>query len=461
MPTFRATVGQVRQVNENVIELSLTSGTGEFPEFRAGQYVAVGFPEYPVLNRQRPFSMVSSSRDRTRLVLTAKAFGRYSRALWKIRSGAVAELNGPYGSFTLDSTNHPVVLLAGGIGITPFISMIRTLCDQRSSRPVRLAWSVKSAADAVYYDELQQLAAAHPNLSIALFVTDQPKTEVSGCTVGRIDRSVLEQYAESLGPKTKYYICGPVPFSIGMTRHLRNLRVSGSNMKRESFALAPNNILGLDTWLPRFVYVGAVLLLLGILLAVVTPAGLRAGSWTELWAWYLTRAGGLSSYLMLFVMVFVGIGISTSAMYRMFSPTLLWAFHRALGFSLAGAVGVHILGLLLDRFSGLELFEVLVPWLSDSRTNEIALGILGLYLLLTVLASSVFLIVRAAWLWRLGHYFVFPMYVMLLIHGLLLGSDRSAPAVELMYWSTGMIVAAAIAWRIWWAIATYRRVRER
>lgn len=178
------------------------------------------------------------------------------------------------------------------------------------------------------------------------------------------------------------------------------------------------------------------------------------------WPWYITRGSGLASYLLLWLMVVVGVGLSTNILYRFFSPTALWAFHRTLGLSLAGTISLHVAGLIFDEFAHLTLLEIFVPLYSHFQTTLMSLGIIGFYVAIPILVTSVFSIVKQSWLWRLTHYLAFPMYASLLVHGLMIGTDRQTPIVATMYWVTGLTVASLVVWRIAWSWWTRRQVLE-
>jgi len=166
------------------------------------------------------------------------------------------------------------------------------------------------------------------------------------------------------------------------------------------------------------------------------------------WPWFVTRAAGFTSYLLLWLIVMFGLGLSTNVAYRIMSPTTGWTIHRTLGLSLAGTVSFHIGGLLLDSFIHLKVVEVFVPFVSTFRTTPLALGIIGFYIILPVIVTSLVSITRHARFWRLTHYLTLPMFVLLFLHGLLIGTDRTLPVVQGMYLVTGLLAGVAIFLRL-------------
>lgn len=174
------------------------------------------------------------------------------------------------------------------------------------------------------------------------------------------------------------------------------------------------------------------------------------------WPWFVTRAAGISSYLLLWLIVMFGLGLSTNVAYRIMSPTTGWTIHRTLGLALAGTVALHIGSLLLDSFIQLKVVEVFVPFASAFRTTPLALGIIGFYIILPVIVTSLVSITRHARFWRLTHYLTLPMFVLLFLHGLLIGTDRSLPIMQIMYYVTGLSAGIAIFLRL--AASLGRRV---
>jgi len=273
MERFSSQLAALKPLNADTLELTFVPRAGSFPNFLAGQYVTIAFPGHQKIDRERPFSIVSAETQRDRITVAVKAFGKYTRALWQLRVGDAATVGGPYGSFTLpERRDLPVVLLAGGIGVTPFVSMVASVVATGDPRPMTLLWSVRSRIDAVYEEEMRQHAAALPSFRFALFVSDGQSKSGPGLRVGRIDRPALVEAAELAFENGIFYICGPTPFATAMRKNLHSFGVVGSRVRRESFALSPANALGLDTLLPRFLYAGAAGALLTLVFVVAAKA---------------------------------------------------------------------------------------------------------------------------------------------------------------------------------------------
>ena len=123
--------------------------------------------------------------------------------------------------------------------------------------------------------------------------------------------------------------------------------------------------------------------------------------------WYISRASGIVSYIFLFLIMVSGAMITTKTMYRFLSPPTAWTFHQYLGITLSVSIITHIISLLFDNFLKFSIIELLVPFTSRFAGNYVALGIIGLYLFLAVIISSLFYKMKIPKIWRLLHYLPF------------------------------------------------------
>ncbi len=190
--------------------------------FEPGQYLVLRLPnlEDP-RGSSRTFSISSAPSDRETLsVTTREGPSPFKTRLFASSLGTVVELWGPFGKFVLDPA-RPSVLLGGGIGITPFRSMLRETAHRRSPLSVALLYSARSPSEIVYRKELEELGRHWPALKVRISVTG-PRTAEDpwdGPT-GRIDAATVREFARGLEAPL-YYACGPP----GMVRGLEQLLV--------------------------------------------------------------------------------------------------------------------------------------------------------------------------------------------------------------------------------------------
>jgi hypothetical protein len=170
---------------------------------------------------------------------------------------------------------------------------------------------------------------------------------------------------------------------------------------------------------------------------------------TSLWPWYFARASGLVAYILLFLLVVSGMGIKTSWSFRFISPTFAWLNHRYLGLALTFSVAVHLISLLVDNFLKFTILDILVPFVSPYKPLFLSLGIIGFYLFLAVIITSIFTMTKFYKTWRLLHYLPYPLFIILFIHGYFIGTDTSLILVKSMYLVTGLIFTLLGVYRLY------------
>ncbi len=178
--------------------------------FRPGQYLAVriGGVQDP-RGDSRTFSISSSPTDTDGVCVTTRLGpSPFKQRLFRIRAGDEVNLWGPFGSFVLEA-DGPLVLLGGGIGITPFRSMIRFSAVQRRGQPVVLLYSSRTAEEIVYRKEFEELARTWSDFRPVLCVSrpKESKAPWSGRT-GHVDAALIREGLKDLR-RPLCYICGP------------------------------------------------------------------------------------------------------------------------------------------------------------------------------------------------------------------------------------------------------------
>jgi ferredoxin-NADP reductase len=171
------------------------------------------------------------------LEISVKRQGIASATLHELaREGIRLAIRGPGGHFLYpDRDPRPIVLLGGGVGATPLMSMLRHAAATEPERPVTLILSVRSDADVPFRAELEELPARHPNMRIVVAVTrgsDNPSFYP-----GRIDeklaKSIIPAPAEAL-----HFICGPAPMIQAMRSMLARMGVPDAQVFAEAFEAA-------------------------------------------------------------------------------------------------------------------------------------------------------------------------------------------------------------------------------
>lgn len=209
-------------------------------EFRAGQAIDLTLlnpPETDAEGNTRAFSIVSAPFDPELMIATRMRDTAFKRVLRSIPLGTQVKIEGPSGSFTLHKNSaKPAVFLAGGIGITPFFSMIRQADHDRLPHQLYLFYSNRSPDDGPFLDTLEELTKSNPNFHLVLTMTEMSKSskQWTGET-SFINGGMLKKNLPDLqGPI--YYIAGPPAMVTAMRQMLVQANVDEDDIRTEEFA---------------------------------------------------------------------------------------------------------------------------------------------------------------------------------------------------------------------------------
>ena len=205
------------------------------PWFRPGQFAWLRLERMSV--EEHPFTIASSAADGGRIEFTVRHTGDFASRLRELDRGARVWVDGPYGSFTPDAVpSTGLVLIAGGVGITPMMSMLRTAADRGDRRPYRLVVHARDRADLLFRAEL-----AHLRTCLDLQVTQvlrRPAPNWGGAT-GPIDTTLLAAVLtdmEEPGRRLDYFVCGRPQLVTDVLDTLGALGVPEDRVHTEQFA---------------------------------------------------------------------------------------------------------------------------------------------------------------------------------------------------------------------------------
>jgi predicted ferric reductase len=222
----------VNRLDENVTEFELEP-LGKPLAFAPGQFVFVCFHS-PTLDRRfgpllrnqfHPFSITSAPNERT-LRITVKAVGDYTRAMRLLEPGAEAVVEGPYGSFGAETDNERQVWIAGGIGVTPFMSMARSL--NGAGHAVGFYYCVEHEPEAHFLDELRSIARERDGFRVVLVPRE---------TYGFLTGERLAAENEELA-STDVLVCGPPAMIDSLRPQLSTRGVARERFHAEEFGFA-------------------------------------------------------------------------------------------------------------------------------------------------------------------------------------------------------------------------------
>ncbi len=204
--------------------------------FTPGQFAWIRVDRGPFSPREHPFSF-STSADRTDdVAFTIGEAGDFTSTIGSVEPGTRVYLDGPFGVFSYERNEGPAfAFVAGGAGIAPVMSMLRTLADRRDRRPCLLLYANRTWDDATYRDELEELER-HLDLEVVHVVEDPPE-DWEGES-GMIDEAILERHLPREGrDRIRTFVCGPPPMMDAVEELLIRHGVPADHLELERFDL--------------------------------------------------------------------------------------------------------------------------------------------------------------------------------------------------------------------------------
>ena len=208
-------------------------------KFEAGHSVSVSLIDPPEIDHKgnsRSFSLVSAPYETELVIATRMRDTAFKRSLKAMPAGGRIHLRGPAGKFTLDGADvQRAVFLAGGIGITPFVSMLRQTAHDRRGRDLWMFYSNRRPEDAAFLDELVGLQQRNSRYRFVGTMTEMEKSSRpwTGET-GFLDRAMLERHLKDLSTST-YYVAGPPGLVETMQKMLADAGVPDEAIRTDEF----------------------------------------------------------------------------------------------------------------------------------------------------------------------------------------------------------------------------------
>jgi predicted ferric reductase len=191
--------------------------------FRPGQFIFISFYDKDIGLESHPFSISSSCED-NKLRLTIKSLGDFTAKLKSLEIGTVAEVEGPFGRFYESNSNKDQVWIAGGVGITPFLSMAKSI--NGSSEKIDLLYVSKNPSESVCLDNLCEISQEKENFKVLPYYTEMQ---------GRLNAETIERLTGDLKDKI-IYLCGPSLMMKSLKYQFAKLNVPKENIRLEEFA---------------------------------------------------------------------------------------------------------------------------------------------------------------------------------------------------------------------------------
>ena len=233
---IRVTVTDVIAETPSTKTFRLVSPDGYLPPFQAGQYISL-YLEIDGVQTCRPYSISSAPQQRTHYDITVKATetGFVSRYVNEaLQPGSELECSAPYGQFHYNPVLHgdSLVLIGGGSGITPLMSMIRDFTNKQSAINLQLIYGSATLDDVIFRDALAELERENEHLSITHVISDPPSGYQG--EQGFISEQVIRRTVGNIEDKT-FFLCGPPVMYNFCRAELEKLGVDNKRIRKEVF----------------------------------------------------------------------------------------------------------------------------------------------------------------------------------------------------------------------------------
>ncbi len=207
--------------------------------WKAGQSIDLTLidpPETDAEGNTRAFSLASAPHEEVLMITTRMRDTAFKRVLKNAEAGLPVEVAGPFGSFTLhQKETRPAVMLVGGIGITPFYSMIKDATMRNLPHKIYLFYSNRRPQDAAFLQQLQELQNQNPNFTLIPTMTNTEEADAWEGEKGYITRDMIEAHVPERADAV-YYSAGPQPMVVAMRKILNDMGVSDDDIKTEEFS---------------------------------------------------------------------------------------------------------------------------------------------------------------------------------------------------------------------------------
>ena len=232
-------VSNVIKERGDVWTIGLKPANGKSFYFSPGQFGWLTAWKTPFSDTEHPFSFSSSAEDKEKLALTIKNLGPFTAKVKDLKKGEKVYFDGPYGAFSIDDypDTKNLVLIPGGIGVTPIMSIMRTMADRGDQRPIKLFYANQTWDTVTFREEVESLQKIL-NMEV-IYVIEKPDEGWQGES-GFLNTDILKKYtpAEWLSSETQVFLCGPTPMMDAVEKALSKAGFEEKQVHSERYSFA-------------------------------------------------------------------------------------------------------------------------------------------------------------------------------------------------------------------------------
>ena len=234
---MRAAIKEKREVAKGTLLVLFDLAGAEF-DYQPGQYFWVELLDPPYEDEKgarRHITAVTSPSEKGVIGLcTRMRDSAFKRSLADLPVGTEVEVEQPKGTFVLpEESSRPLVFVAGGIGITPFRSMLRYIGDEHLPHRVTLIYSNRDRASAALLDELEEIEQANPNVRLIATMTDDDSWPGER---RRVDGAFLRDHLGDDVNQARYMVAGPPAMAKGVSAELEQAGIAAELIETDSFS---------------------------------------------------------------------------------------------------------------------------------------------------------------------------------------------------------------------------------
>jgi ferredoxin-NADP reductase/MOSC domain-containing protein YiiM len=250
-PGFRRlTVTAITRESEAVISIRLEDPQGNpLPAARPGQFLTLRLQPHKKQRAVLRNYSLSGPPEAGYYRITVKRERRGAASVYlhtRLRVGDQLDIAAPRGTFILDQTPHPVLLISAGIGATPVLAMLQALAETHSDREIWWLHGARNSREHSFADETRTLLSSLSNARIDVYYSDPAPHDLQGRDFDRKGRLTPSQLAELQPPlDAEAYLCGPAAFMDDISAGLAALGISASHIHTEPFGPAPSQTPGI------------------------------------------------------------------------------------------------------------------------------------------------------------------------------------------------------------------------
>lgn len=221
--------------SSDVISIYLKPLRGKTFSFYPGQFAFVKFHSQYLSSEEHHFT-ISSSPLGNEICFTVKESGDFTRKLNRLKVGNTAKIEGPFGAFSNVGMKGPFIFIAGGIGITPVMSMLKFMKGRKQKERTLLIYAAKKKSDLIFYEELEKLKKESSWFDAAYILSSEKTPRKKRFHKGYINSQILKSYISNF-KSAKFFLVGPIRMMEEVQRILIKEEASRGQIFSEKFAL--------------------------------------------------------------------------------------------------------------------------------------------------------------------------------------------------------------------------------